>query len=487
MKNDKLFDMLEEFKVDDEYIDEAMLGGSDSRGIKVYEGKTRPMKIVAPVAACLAVFAAAGLVFANRDKLPSRPDNSAISPASSGESNESAENSTVDGTENEHSEYIDPYYIHPSLYPELVDKCKNVVMSTFAQTLQGDVTWQIASINIDYDNSNELLLCPRINGKSVKGVGVCVFKRYKPIGEAEYIGSFGAEFDSINLDNIYFIRNEKTKTSYYFNNCEGYERCTDSLQKLYVDNNAVRDEDYLRLVKTYSGGTASETAYRYGEMISTEELLSEWNSTMTLEGNDPSVLPLPGDPSDAHLEKADCVKLLVDKYNVTASVETLHRNIQYIDVNNDGEDETVIQFRNCEQLRGIYVFSADGKLIGEFDLEDERGDYWGIGNSENTLTRFNTELTPYVDDNGERFYFYNTRRGKTRVGPGHEWWLEEEINRIVVNADGTLSAVKILEANWEGGGSFFINGNEVPKEEFFEESEKYSKCLYPFIKDPFVW
>ena len=480
MKNEELFDIISDLKLSDEYIEEALTGGTEKYGAKVYAEKSRvsPRRIIAPVAACLAVFAAAGILFANRDKLPIRNNGGA-----------------AESTESDDTGYHALWYF-PSQKTELVEKCQNVVMNTYAQALQGDVTWQIYDMNIDYDDTNELLLCPRINGKSVKGVGVCVFKRYTE-EDADFIGSFGSEFDSINLDNIYLSHSLDTETSYYFNSFEEYGKCTDSIQKLYVNNGIVCEENYLRLVKTYPNSASdkpyTETAYCCGKVISTDELLKEWNNVLKLDNQYPMSLPIPNNSSESHLGMSESVQLLINKYNVPeTSVNSLHRSIKYIDLNNDGTNETVIEFRNCEYLRGIYVFSSDGRLIGEFDLEGERGQDWGIGNMDSISKRLSTSLFPHIE-NGEKHYFYRTSRtGSAPYGlEGRSEWAEGEIYKIVANENGTLSAEKALEYSYEdymdGNARFIINGKEVSEEEFRDEERKYEKYSYPYSSEQFIW
>ena len=480
MKNDKLFDMLEEFKVDDEYIEEALTGGSDSRGIKVYAGKTRPMKIIAPIAACLAVFAAAGIAFANRDRLPI--NNSVLSPASA---SEDSENSNWESDPN-----TEPWKWRFPSQTEYADMCKEIVTNTYADKLQGDITWQENDMDIDIDGIYELLLCPQINGRSVNGVGVCVFKKYSVDSYPEYIGSFGRDFDTMDIDNIDIITKKDTGISYYFGSYEDREKCIDSVQKISFDNGKVRDESYLRLVKTYPDSASSdtqytETAYRYGEAISTEQLLSEWNDVRNTEFGD--ILPAPNTSSDAHLGKSECVQLLIDKYNVHVSANSLHRVIQYIDINNDGDDETVIEFRNCEQLRGLYVFSSDGKLIGEFDLKGERClTGGGVGTADIANQRFNRGIFLY-DRSGERYYWFETHRTGHLIENGEHWWLEVEINKIVVNEDGTLGSVKAAEANYKVDNEWFkINGKEVSQDEFRKEEDKYG-IFSSQLGDPYIW
>lgn len=496
MKNDELFDMLTELKVDDEYVDEALTGNSDSRGIKVYAGKTKPVKIIAPIAACLAVFTAAGVLFANRDKLPII--NGALSPASSGESSLTddeildqiredfknrpsyidIENSNAEKYELTDKPTTDVWGWAIPSQTKYVDVCKNLVTNMYANDLQGDVTWQVGDIDIDYDQTCDLVLCPQINGKSVKGVGVCVFKKLNAETDPVYVGSFGAEFDTMDLDRFYLITNYNNKDFYYYNCIEEDERCIDDLQWLGFDSNTntVREESCLRLVKTYPRNASSnteytETAYSYGVETDISKFKDAWRKINRLTNDR---VPFPNISADAHLANEECVQLLIDKYNVPANAASLHHTVQKTDINFDGEPETVIEFRNCELLRGIYVFSHDNKLIGELDLKGEHGGSVAVGNYTNTIGMvFDNGIHKY-DKDGETFYYFITHRGKEEFyddGCTHEW-AECEVNMIVINEDGTLSTEKILEANY-GSKIFKIKGKEVSEEEYDSEVTKF--------------
>lgn len=455
MKNKELFDLITQLKVDDEYVEKALTADLDSRTASACAGKTRitPIKMIAPIAACLAVFAATGLILVNKSRLPVESDNASGSAASIAEI---TENNDPESTEPYFFEYIlanqKPF---PANDPVLVEECKDVIKDKYAQVLQEDTTWQTNNLDIDFDDLNELLLCPRINGRSIKGVGVCVFKR-TPDDGMEYIGSFGSEFSSMNIDNFYFVFNDDAKNIYYFNNDEENEKCVNSTQMLFVDENTntVCDQTYLRLVKTYPNDASSdtpytETAYRYGDEIDTDLLLSEWRTAWGFDDDNGVdarsmsnvVVPTVND-FDVHCGMSEYVQLLVDKYNVPlngSSPSSLHRTIQSFDINGDGSDETVIQFKNCDQLPGIYVFSADGRLIGELDLEGELGKGYRTGRIDTIKCILDMEIHKFENGSESYYYYHSTHYEKH----GYLETAKYATNKIVVNADGTLSTEKI--------------------------------------------
>ena len=501
MKNEELFDMLAEFKVNDEYIEDALIGASDVHGEKVYAAikpRKSPMKIIASVAACLAVFAAAGLVVANVGRLSAKPDNSASASTSTDEDKIDYITDEFDSRhENSNTESTATGYLDTAVWSwgvpsqtEYVEMGKSLISAVYARELQGDVTWQKGDLDIDHDNVHELLLCPQINGKSVKGVGVCVFKKFDAKSDPVYIGSFGADVDTMDLGDFQLNWSNDTDVSYYFTHSEENEKCVVGVQKLYIENNAVCDDNYLRLATDYPSDASSDTqytqtAYRYGEEISIKEFLSEWNTVKTCWLGD--VLPTPNTSSDAHSAMSEYVQLLIDKYDVPVTANSLHRVIDQMDINNDGIKETVIEFRDCEQLRGMYVFSADGKLIGELDLKGERyGTGYAIANINSIGARFSAGIYPY-SNNSEKYYCFDTHRTGHKIDEnGESCWLESETNRIVVNADGTLGSIAVMEENHKSK-TFKINGKEVTQEELWAEQHKYYNSNKPRQGDPYIW
>lgn len=491
MKKDELFDLITEFKPDDAFVEEA-LGEREGAPVRVYAGKAKsPMRIVAPVAACLAIAAAAGIVFANVNR--GKP---AVGPASEGSALESGETSEAESTPPDNNEIMPTgEWVFPSHHADLVEECKDSIKSKFAQVSQSDAIWQADNMDIDYDGYNELLLCPRVNGSSVKGVGVCVFKVNPDDGDAAYIGSFGCESGSMDLDKFYFDFNTDDEIIYYFNNDEENEKCVDSIQELFLDKSTgiIQEQTYLRLVKTYPNDASSdtpytETAYRYGAEISTEQLLSEWK---TAGEHDNFVIVPTMNGFDAHCEMSEYVQLLVDKYNVPlngASLNSLHRTVQSLDINDDGENETVIQIQNCEQLRGIYVFSTDGKLIGEFNLEGKWGDSWGTGRIDTISLNTPAEIQKFENDS-ESYYYFRTIQTETRIlNPGRHSVAKWSIYKIVVNEDGTLGAEAIVEYGTEfvgGEGTrdvCRVNGKDVSREELVTEISKHPHRVDPFVR-----
>ena len=462
-KNDELLDMLTELKLEDRHIDEALGNDPESAGgMKIYAGNTKrsPMRIVAPIAACLAVFAAAGIIFAN--KSTNRPN---VCPAAQG-SGEIVDEASVPDTDtdtdnnSEDSSFEDDINVAALTDFEFVEKCKELVARENGFVSPGDVEWQESRNDIDFDGEDELLLLPTIDQFVIDGVGVRVFKRTPD--EIRDLGAFATELKLIFLDSRYHYYDENARKYYYYNFYETNESCVETIYEVSLDEETgkLREQPYLRFATTYpedenSDTPFSDTAYRYGEEISTEEIFEEWLAMPDM----PAINGLYGG-----MDMKIAVEALIEKHNIPVSdYNELSRAVGAPDINGDGRDDVIITFEGCEQLPGIYVFAHDNgiKLIGEFDANGESID----------------SIPRKFTDGGDSFYLYRTRKYEKRtVDDGSEWETEKyEVHKIIVNADGSLGEEVIVSrgAEFAADGSVVstnqINGKDVTSKEAEEE------------------
>lgn len=382
MKKDELLDMITELRVDDAFVDEA-LGEQDGAPVRIYAGsvKKSPMRIAAPIAACLAVAAAAGFVFVNvsRGKL-------ATGPATSIE-----ESSEVDETS-------EPVIDEPET-ATFVDKCKEIVISELPKNLVDSAEWLEAYFDFDFDGEDELVLCLHNNPKPFRGViGDRVFKN-DDNGDVIDLGEIHSNDNVVHIiaDNgdsaisDYIARfsyvDEVGKKCYFFSHTESAEKSTETVFEVYVNDNGVIEENaYLRFETTFPRDEASSTpmsekAFIYGSEVSAEELLAEWRAIPNL--------PL----VHGYYDKAIMIKIvdyLANNYNLTeehyndlmkiyTSGAVVHQDdpcaqiaVGGVDYDGDGRSETTVRFRNCpELLPGTYIFSTvngEPKLLAVEDL-----------------------------------------------------------------------------------------------------------------------
>lgn len=501
LKNDELLDLITELKVDEAFVDEAF-GEQDGAPVRVYAGAKRsPMRIVAPIAACLAVAAAAGVlvVNVNRGKI-------AFGPAASIE--ESSEPEVIDETS------------EPEETKAFVENCKDIVTAELTDGLPEDAEWVEMYFDIDFDGEDELMLCPHVNREKLGGVpGVRVFKN-NGAGDVIDLGAFHLYDDSVAqfhyrdyedengniisvweaFDEAVDYVDEDNKKCYTFTYEPGFETHSNVVYEIYYneDTGVIEEREYLRFATTYPEDEGSSTpfadaAYRYGVEVDVKELLAEWKAIPNI--------PAPWVGYGGKVGTIIIADTLAEKYGVSEEdYEALMRpcrgEIVYagdgkacfafggIDASGSGRTQDFVTITNCEQLRGFYIFeegNGEIRLIGAFDLEGERIDsnhvdiYDLNGNLLNDNSRYGRYNLPLYDDGDESFFFYRTYSSEKRGDAGVERY---ELHKIVVNEDGTLGDEVIVtrgtEFTEDGGIRSIgqINGEDVSYTEANDEWER---------------
>lgn len=248
MKKEELFDLLE--NVDQKYINEAICDDLDDLApVEARPGKARitPMKIIAPVAACMAVAIGAKFVVSNIGKLAARP--AANSGALSGK---------TDGFD--------------------LEECKEMLLEHLDASENEKRIWQSNIIDVDKDGSTELLLA---SGNIDDLPGVYVFA--KTDNGVEMIGSFDTEENRCNPQSLLRYNKDNEDFWYYKTHkltvsesglIQVGER---SLYKIIADDNGISAEQLLS-----SGGRITEDGkdhYSFqticGQDVTTEEYFEE--------------------------------------------------------------------------------------------------------------------------------------------------------------------------------------------------------------------
>lgn len=213
MKNEELFDLLE--NVDRKYIGEAICDDiDDSMPVVVRAGRARitPLKIIAPLAACMAVAIGAKVVVSNIGKLATNP------AASSG-----ALSDKIDGFD--------------------LEECKEMLLEHLNASEDEERIWQSNIIDVDKDGSTELLLA---SGSIDDLPGVYVFA--KTDNGVEMIGSFDTEENQCNPQSL-LRYNKDGEDFWYYNTLKitvsesGLTTvCERSLYRIVADDNGVSAE-----------------------------------------------------------------------------------------------------------------------------------------------------------------------------------------------------------------------------------------------------
>lgn len=216
MKKEELFDLLED--VDRKYINEAMfddLDGDSPAVARPGKAKITPLKILAPVAACLAVAIGAKFVVSNIGKLSAKP--AASSGALSGK---------TDGFD--------------------LEECKEMLLEHLDASEDEERIWQSNVVDVDNDGSTELLLA---SGSIDDLPGVYVFA--KTDNGVKMIGSFDTEENLCNPQSLLRYNKDYVDFWYYptYKTSVSENGLTQvgerSLYKIISDDNGISAEQML--------------------------------------------------------------------------------------------------------------------------------------------------------------------------------------------------------------------------------------------------
>ena len=260
MKKEELFDLLG--YVDDKYIEEAMLEEFDeARPVEVHAGSSRisPIKIITPIAACLAVAIGAGFVIANKDKLAVTPADSAVA------SNGIEQSDTASFTTNKADGFD-------------LDECKRMLLETLNIPNDKERIWQTNLIDINNDGSSELFLA---SGGIDDMPGVFVFANTD--NGAKLIGSFDTEENQCNPQSILRYNRDKEDFWYYetvkqTDSASGKAHVGEwSVYKIKADDNGISSELILSYgARLVNGDDIEDVDIVNGQNVSPEENHKAW-------------------------------------------------------------------------------------------------------------------------------------------------------------------------------------------------------------------
>lgn len=452
MKKDELFDLLE--NVDEKYIEEALHDYDEydsTKPIVVYEGKTRvtPMKIIAPIAACLAVAAAAGLVFSNRDKITRilRSNGSATSVTTSAAAPAASA--------------AEPAEIKQPDDPEFVDKCKKIITDRFSS--DENVSLRCAMLDMDFDGEDELLISVNPS-RGTHTYGVYVFK--KTAGKPSELGSFALNHEGdFGFEDLYKTPGENSYY-YYFNErynstCdkegmkivtvgkfsdlsgeEVYERTGLNITVDPVFNLAELNDNYL---DQYYNGEERVTRQEFRRLWKQYPGLPEISTPQTFFGYD---------------AKAEALDILAEKYGISRDeLSNTSRSWTVTDLNGQGLPDGVVVFSGFDKLPNIYAFEdgEDGvEFLGELNVKGELLDNIWI-----------RQMT-YDDGNGTYPYYITAKIDDENKSS------EYSVFRINERENGSLWSEELLNYGRDGGELFFrVGDHNAYGDEFLREFNKY--------------
>lgn len=465
MKNEELFDLLE--NVDQKYINEAICDElDDSAPIVVRPGRSRitPLKILAPVAACLAVAIGAGAVISHLNK-----------PGQSDTEQSSSEQITADPgayiqvnfEDKDLDREFDSNIIHldfkaDDLERSFLAECISIITNESDTIRQNETSWRVTKHASHWCNEwYDYYFAPQIDGHAVPGVGVRVFhkawKYSSKYGETFDIvdhGGFGQDYEDIDLNNV--MDDLPNSYKYYYRTDTIGSAKSESIRLIRLDGNTDEIVEETILEKLTDGDKTSYT--HWGETIGEEEFVGTWNTFAFI----------PKFYTEFTNEEVEACReeLMTSRHYPTAV--SAWRDAE-VDIDLDGKKELLISPQDNKYLKGVYVFartSSGIKEVGSFDTEN------GYCKPEQIHFRnvSANNVFPYY------FTMVRTVSSDSRIN-----FCDFALNKILIDENGNITTeefavwgTRIVNQEMAITEDYYIlNGEEVDQDEFHKEWNKY--------------
>lgn len=456
MKNEKFFELLG--SVDDKFIEEAITEYDPNASVAVPAGKTRvsPMKIIAPIAACLALVTAAGFVVSNFGLTRSASPNNSTSD---GETNSSAymENSTPGAVK----EFADTTF---------VNECKELIISQLTEKSSSyinfsNISWDAGLLDMDLDGEDEYLIYPEISK------GVFVFKKAQ--NGAKYLGSFGENIQ-IDFNNIYKAADGGDYYYYHYLIQNSDYQC-EGIRQVSFEQNRICETTgvYVDVCSKYYSNREFDSVRTYydgnNNKISSDDFKTLWKKYPYMP--EPTVANYGFNQFDID----NAVELLAKKYGISDKSKLIQNELWLeTDINNDNIKEGVITFENVPELPDIYVVGDDGtKYLGFLDITGKP--FYEVWRDE---ARYSTPLYIRQCQDGDKSFFYCTTT-ETSIVDGEEIETAWYIYKVIVEDDNTVWGEKYLNfgRDLSNGGKVFLRlgDRDISASEFMKERNKFCK------------
>lgn len=464
MRKEELFDLLE--NVDRKYINEAISGELNSSIAEARPGKAKitPLKILAPIAACLAVAIGAVAVVSHLNK-PGQSDIEQSSPEQI-TANPGAY-IQLNFEDNDLKRDFDSNIIHLDFETNDIERnflaeCINIITNESETIRQNETSWRVTKhlshgCNAWYD----YYILPQIDGHAVPDVGVRVFhkawKYSSKYGETFDIvdhGGFGQGYEDLDPDNV--MDDSPYCDMYYYRTDTIDSAKSESIRLIRFDGNTNEIVEETVLEKRDLGNR--NLYFKYGNSISEEEFIGIWNTYAFI----------PKFYTEFTNEEVEACReeLMTSRHYPTAV--SAWRDAE-VDIDLDGTKELLLSPQDCAYLKGVYVFArtSDGiKEVGSFDTEN------GYCRPEQICIR-NVSA-----NNAFPYYFTMVRKVSSdyRIN-----YCDFALNKILIDENGNITTEafavwgtrivnqeKLITEDY-----YILNGEEVDQHEFWKEWDKY--------------
>lgn len=468
MKKEELFDLLED--VDRKYINEAMFDDIDGDSPAVArpgKAKISPLKIIAPIAACLAVVIGTGAVVSRLNKPESENSEQTTQQLVDPKAFLQVDFRDKDLGAIYDSNTIELNFEPDELERDFIAECISIIKDENESACQDGVSWYVnKGYSFSYATASyNYYFQPQIDGHGIADVGVRAFQKTKgyssKYGETFDIwdnGCFAQGYGELDLDHV--VENFTYNDKYYYRKDTIGSAESTSLREIYLKGDEKEIAEKTLLEKYVDGDTT--TYLHEGKKISEEEFIGIWNTY-------PFIPKFYTEFTDEEVEA--CREELKESLGYPDSLYTFWRDAE-VDIDLDGTKELLIspeeKSGHTWYREGVYVFArtSDGiKQVGSFSTEDTFPD------------PCNPEEIRYcyVSDTEYFPYYYSGHH----VSISDFSYAARCFSKIIADENGNITtemfAGEVFEiVDGETTSHFEWFGEEVSEEEFEEKTRPYA-------------
>lgn len=464
MKKEDFFDTLED--VEQKYISEAFFDDLEDSPSVARPGKAKitPLKVLAPIAACLALAVGAAIGVPKLVKLAAKPGESSVDEL---DPNMSLVKNYERGAYVPDCEVV-MNFTADALEETFVNDCMGTIANENPDIISNVTSWKVSRLSYlcNLGHNDDYIVQPMTNGHSMPEIGARVFHRlkvnYDSSSETYEIvdhGEFGVGCETLDISDM--VDNEDQSDfypyffyPYYYRADEDGDVKTVKLQTVSYDSHDTCKMKETTILEKRDFGDKCLYYNVYGESIREEEFIGIWNTYAFI----PKFYT---EFTDEEVEQ--CREALKSAHGISDSFNVRWRDAEF-DLDFDGTKELLLSPRN-HNVKGVYVFAktSDGiKEVGSFDTE------FGYCKPE--------EVRVHFESTGNVFPYYETC-GRYRSDDMRINYADFYLNDIVIDENGNISTktfaeegvrvvdpVKLVTEYY-----YILNGEEVDYDTFSKE------------------
>lgn len=457
MRKEDFFDTLED--IEPKYIYEA-LSDDDSLGVaKPGKAKITPMKILAPIAACVALGIGAAVGVPKLAKLAAKLESG--SESTSGVEYANNPNST-------HGVYTANGTVHlnfeaTGVEQAFLDECISIIASESDEIARNKTDWNVVKPSHFCPVDDDYFIQPMIDGKAIPEIGARVFHKISlwssDVGDTYHIrehGAFGLGYDELDISKM--TDDEGNVVSYYYRKDVTEDVTTESIMQVMFTGNPSEPITERAILEKRNLGSRNLYYGNWGSSIGEDEFIGTWNTYVCI----PKIYT-----EFTNEEIEQCREALKAAHGIPKNADLFWRDAE-IDLDFDGTKELLLSARNVNHHNGVYVYArtTDGiREVGSFDTE------FGVCKPEQIRIR-------NVSAGNVFPYYFSNVRGMSRDGRIN--YADFTLNKILIK-DGKITTeefavwgTRIVDEEKQITEDYFVwNGEEVGRDAFMKEWNRY--------------